>query len=352
MRSIHKLLALLLAMSLCLSLLTGCKKAAQKPESAPAASSAAAVETPEVSAEENTSAEASKEVVAKEVSAAASVSVEEPAAESTESKVPSSAPYDYTVKMDVTGVNFDKLGELDNSSMDYGFAKDDRDDLNRPNGIYYYDKFYQEHGGVTHIDTEEKLVYLTMDEGYEAGHTPDILKTLKEKGVKAVFFITKQFYDEHPELIQQMIDEGHIVGNHSCAHLAGGMPQLGAQAQYEDYKWLNDAVYDSFGYQMKLFRFPEGVSSPQSCELLKMMGYKSVFWSFAYRDYVLDNQMDPADALSQCLDQVHPGAIYLLHAVSATNTEILGDFIDGVREKGYEFGVFPVETAPSLTLPD
>jgi peptidoglycan-N-acetylmuramic acid deacetylase len=145
-----------------------------------------------------------------------------------------------------------------------------------------------------------------------------------------------------------MIDEGHIIGNHTCAHKSGGMPQLGAQAQYEDYKWLNDAVYEKFGYQMKLFRYPEGVGSKQSVQLINQMGYKPVFWSFAYRDFDLDNQMDSADALSQCLDQVHPGAVYLLHAVSATNTEILGDYIDGVREKGYEFGVFPVESAPSL----
>jgi peptidoglycan-N-acetylmuramic acid deacetylase len=79
-----------------------------------------------------------------------------------------------------------------------------------------------------------------------------------------------------------------------------------------------------------------------------MMGYKSVFWSFAYRDYDLDNQMDPSEALFQCVDQVHLGAVYLLHAVSATNTEILGDFIDSVRDEGYEFGVFPVLTAPSV----
>lgn len=353
MRVMRHCLALLLALGLCLSLLSGCgvkKEEAPAPQSADSSVQAEAVAAPEVeSAAESAPVEAEQSTAAlvQETSAAASVS--EQAVEEQPAAPRADYPYDPTVRQDVTGVDFDALSQLDNSSMDYGFAKDDRDSLNRPNGIYYYDRFYQEHGGVTHIDTEEKLVYLTMDEGYEAGHTEKILDTLKEKGVVSVFFVTKQFYDEHPELIQRMIDEGHIIGNHSCAHLSGGMPQIGAQAQYEDYKWLNDAIYDKFGYQMKLFRFPEGVSSPQSCELLKQMGYKSVFWSFAYRDFVLEDQMDPADALSQCLDQIHPGAIYLLHAVSATNTEILGDFIDGAREQGYEFGVFPVETAPSLS---
>ena len=345
MKTAKKLLALLLVMGLCLSLLTACgkKKTAEDAVSSAPAAAEVSMSAEESSAETEVS-ESAELSVAQETVAEASVSAEE----EVEPEVVKDYPYNPSERMDVTGVDFDALSQLSNDSMDYGYAKDDRDSLNRPNGIYYYDKFYKDHGGVTHIDTEEKIVYLTMDEGYEAGHTPDILDTLKEKGVKAVFFITKQFYDEHPELIQRMIDEGHIIGNHSCAHKAGGMPQLGAQAQFEDYKWLNDAVYDTFGYQMRLFRFPEGVSSPQSCELLNMMGYKSVFWSFAYRDYDLDNQMDPSEALFQCVDQVHPGAVYLLHAVSATNTEILGDFIDSVRDEGYEFGVFPVLTAPSV----
>lgn len=357
MKSMRQCLALLLALALCLSLLSGCAGKKNNPAQTAAASSAAAQEgTAEASApaaEEAPAAAseaASSAERAEEGSAEESLAQETAAAASVEAEPQSAAqsPYDSAAQMDVTGVDFDALGQLDNTSMDYGFSKEDRDELNRPNGIYYYDRFYKDHGGVTHIDTTEKLIFLTMDEGYEAGHSNAILDTLKEKGVHVVFFITKQFYDEHPDLIQRMIDEGHIIGNHSCAHLAGGMPQIGAQAQYEDYKWLNDAVYEKFGYQMKLFRFPEGVSSPQSCELLKQMGYKSVFWSFAYRDFVLDDQMDPADALDQCLDQLHPGAIYLLHAVSATNSEILGQFIDGAREAGYEFGVFPVETAPAL----
>ena len=253
------------------------------------------------------------------------------------------ASIDYSERMDVTNVDFDALSELSNDSVDYGFNNSDRDSLNRPNGIYWYDNMYQEYSGLTHIDTEEKLIYLTMDEGYENGYTPQILDTLKEKGVKVVFFITKQFYDENPDLIQRMIDEGHTIGNHTCAHPSGGMPQLGAQEEYEDIKLLNDLVYDTFGYQMRLFRFPEGVASPQSVALLEQMGYTSVFWSFAYHDYDTDDQMDPDEALDRCVSYLHPGAIYLLHAVSSTNTQILSDFIDEARDRGYEFAkVAPV----------
>lgn len=334
MNKMKRLLALVLALSMVCGLLTGCGK--EKQETTEDTSLETGISEDQSQAAADGSDEEASDADASAVSSELSEEeqLDEPVSTST---------YDYTQKMDVTGVDFSALSALDNESIPYGFNNANRDDLGRPDGIYYYDNIYGDYGGLTHIDTEEKTIYLTMDEGYETGCTPDILATLKEKGVTGVFFVTKQFYDEYPEYIQQMIDEGHIVGNHTCAHPAGGMPQLGAEAEYEDIKTLNDLVYDTFGYQMRLFRYPEGVSSKQSIALLDQMGYKSVFWSFAYRDWVLDDQMDPDEALDQCLSSLHPGAIYLLHAESTTNTAILGDFIDGARAQGYEFGVFPVE---------
>lgn len=244
----------------------------------------------------------------------------------------------HSQRRDVTQVDFNAIASLTNADIPYGFNNSDRDALNRPNGVYYYERLYGQYSADYYVDTEEKIIYLTMDEGYENGCTPTILETLKEKGVRATFFVTKQFVDEHPELVRQMIAEGHTIGNHSCSHPSSGLPQLGARGVYEDLKQLNDMVYEQFNYQMDLFRYPEGVASEQSLALISQMGYTSVFWSFAYRDYVVDDQMDPTTALNRCLEYIHPGAIYLLHAVSTTNTEILGDFIDGARALGYEFG--------------
>ncbi len=231
---------------------------------------------------------------------------------------------------------------LSNETIPYGYADADRDENNVPNGVYYYKNLYSKYNADYIQDTSKNLVYLTMDEGYEAGNTPVILQTLKEKGVKAVFFVTKQFVDEHPELVQQMIDEGHIIGNHTCAHPAEGMPSLGYEAEKEDITTLHQMVKDQFGYEMKLFRYPSGLSSEQSLALVQSLGYKSVFWSFAHHDWVLHEQPDEQETLQKCLTSIHPGAIYLLHAVSTTNTHILADFIDGAREKGFEFGVYPV----------
>ena len=215
-------------------------------------------------------------------------------------------------------------------------AYDDRDALNVPNGCYYLNKLYGKYNAKFLEDTSKNVIYLTMDEGYEAGFTPQILQTLREKNVKATFFVTKEFFDSNPEYIQQMIDDGHTVGNHTCNHK--NMPTLSLEEQTNEIMVLHNLVKDTFGYEMKLFRFPEGSTSEQSLGLVESLGYQSVFWSFHYMDYDTDAQKDPAETLQLCMDSIHPGAIYLLHAKSATNTQILGQWIDAVRAAGYEFG--------------
>lgn len=350
MNTIKRVTALLLALSMVMALLTGCGKKEEEVVIGGGASSAAEALSDQ-SAEASTPAEDASEADASAADESAAPEESTPDAsapdESAQEEAPASAagdyPYDYTIRTDMSGINFDALRKMNNTSVVYDWSVPDL--VNYPKNAWpnYYEWGYSDYSGITKFDTEEKVVYLTMDEGYENGCTPTILDTLKEKGVHAVFFITKQFYDSDPELIQRMIDEGHIVGNHTCKHPGDGMPSLGLDAEYEDIKWLNDAVYDTFGYQMKLFRFPTGVGSQQSIALLEAMGYTSVFWSFAHADYSLENQPDPAATLTKCVDALQPGAIYLLHAVSTTNTAILGDFIDQARAAGYEFGEFPVE---------
>lgn len=241
---------------------------------------------------------------------------------------------------------FPNFASLSNKSIPYGNDWEDKDAKGLPNGIYYYENMYGKYSPVYRIKTDAKIIYLTLDEGYEAGYTPKILDVLKEKNVKAVFFITKQFFDSNPELIERMIDEGHILGNHSCAHPEGGFPvyvdKNGVAAFDNDLSKLHKLVQDRFGYNMQLFRFPEGESSEQLLAEADNLGYTSVFWTYAHRDYVLDDQPETSVTLDRCLSHLAPGSVYLLHAVSKSNTEALADFIDGARAKGYDFGTFPV----------
>lgn len=189
--------------------------------------------------------------------------------------------------------------------------------------------------GATFIGPDTKTICLTFDEGYENGYTPQILDTLKEKGVKAVFFVTYDFAKANPKLVQRMIDEGHIVGNHTYRHYT--MDEVDLSVAEEEIRVLHDYVADTFDYEMKYFRFPKGEFSEQTLYLAQMMGYESVFWSFAYADWDTEDPPDEQEALRLLTESTHGGAIYLLHAVSATNANILGAAIDNIRAQGYTF---------------
>ena len=182
---------------------------------------------------------------------------------------------------------------------------------------------------------DEKKICLTFDEGYENGYTPQILDTLKEKGVKAVFFVTYDFASQNPDLVKRMIDEGHIVGNHSYRHYT--MDEVSDDVAREEVSYLHKYVKDKFGYTMSYFRFPKGEFSERSLQIVKDLGYKSVFWSFAYADWDPDNQTEENQAFTHICESTHPGAILLLHAVSKTNANILGKVIDDVKKQGYTF---------------
>lgn len=182
---------------------------------------------------------------------------------------------------------------------------------------------------------DDKKICLTFDEGYENGYTPQILDTLKEKKVKAIFFVTYDFASQNPDLVKRMIAEGHIVGNHSYRHYS--MDEVSDDVAKEEVTYLHKYIKDKFNYTMSYFRFPKGEFSERSLQIVKDLGYKSVFWSFAYADWDPDNQTEENQAFTHICESTHPGAILLLHAVSKTNADILGKVIDDITKQGYTF---------------
>ncbi len=232
------------------------------------------------------------------------------------------------------------LNGLDTACLDWGQGGD-LDEYNRPAGcMQYQEKYGMYNAYFIKDEPEKKVIYLTMDEGYEYGCSSRIMDTLKEKNVHVVFFVTKPYAEQNPDLVRRMIDEGHEVGNHSVTHPAAGLPSQDIETQTNEINENHRYIKEQFGYDMHLFRYPAGKFSQQSLALINNLNYKSVFWSFAYLDYDVENQPDPAESLQKAVSKLHPGAIYLLHAESETNTQILGDFIDQVRAQGYEFKVF------------
>ncbi len=192
-----------------------------------------------------------------------------------------------------------------------------------------YNAFYMD-------NSRPKKLYLTFDEGYENGYTSSILDTLKEKQVTAAFFITGPYAKNEEELVRRMIDEGHIVGNHTVNH--PNLPKLdSAQAMIKELTQMNDMVKTMYDYDMKYMRPPEGEYSKRVLAVSRDLGFRTVFWSFAYKDWEADSQKGKDYAFSQVTEYLHDGAVLLLHAVSADNAQALGDIIDYARQQGYEF---------------
>ena len=219
------------------------------------------------------------------------------------------------------------------------------DALGRPRDAVTAQEKYGELGGLfvdlsrTDASAAEepakKQIYLTFDEGYENGYTAQILDTLKEKNVKAVFFITGDYAKREGELVRRMIDEGQVVGNHTWRHYS--MPEKSLDTCREEISLLENYVKENFSYDMHLLRPPKGEFSEQTLELAAQAGYTTCLWSFAYKDWDANSPGDRQQSLNLLCGRLHNGAVYLLHAVSPTNAAILGEFIDSAKAKGYEF---------------
>ena len=184
------------------------------------------------------------------------------------------------------------------------------------------------------LSADSTQILLTFDQGYENGYTAGILDTLREKHAHALFFLTGDYAKREPELVERMIAEGHMLGNHGMTHAA--LPSLSDDEITEEIMSLHQYMLDRYGYEMQYFRPPCGEYDERSLAKVQELGYRTVFWSAAHVDWKTDDQPEPQAALEKLSGMAHGGAIYLLHSVSSTNAAILGDLIDDLRAQGYQ----------------
>ncbi|MBE6749235.1 MAG: polysaccharide deacetylase [Ruminococcaceae bacterium] len=239
------------------------------------------------------------------------------------------------VKLPIVDVdNLKKLSEK-SESHSYGVSK---------NGVPHeisvnYQKIYDKYNALCLDTSGEKVIYLTFDCGYENGCTAQILDVLKEKGVPAAFFVTLPYLQSAPEVAARMINEGHIVGNHSDTH--PNFSTISRTQMAKEIETVDNYLRVHFGYSSPYFRFPQGAYSESALDLVNNAGYTSVFWSSAYADWDTNNQKGKPYAYETVTARLHPGCVLLLHAVSQDNADALGDIIDYAREQGYEFRQLP-----------
>ncbi len=193
----------------------------------------------------------------------------------------------------------------------------------------------EENNGICLGKDTEKAIYLTFDEGYEAGYTEKILNTLKENEVKATFFITSHYLNTTSNLVERMINEGHTVGNHTVNHKS--MPSISNEEIEKEIMKLHQAVMEKFNYEMKYMRPPKGEFNERTLKKTSELGYKTVMWSFAYFDWDEKKQPSLEESKKMITNNFHCGEIMLLHPNSKTNSEVLDTIIKEAKEQGYEF---------------
>lgn len=187
------------------------------------------------------------------------------------------------------------------------------------------------------VPTQEKFVYLTFDEGYENGYTPAILDVLKKHNIRAAFFCTGSFVRDNPELIKRFAEEGHIIGNHTLTHPS--MMKVGTWEEFSRQLFtVEERVQAITGKEMpRYYRPPAGAYSEAQLRMADALGFSTVFWSVAYKDWDVNAQPTHERAMNYLTTRIHPGAIILLHAVSRTNAEIMDRLLTTWEQMGYSF---------------
>ena len=186
-------------------------------------------------------------------------------------------------------------------------------------------------------DTAKKVIYLTFDAGYENGCTAKILDVLKQHQVPAAFFLVGNYIEKNADLVRQMVEDGHIVGNHTMHHY--DMSKLSDKDAFSKELTDLEALFrDVTGREMpKYYRPPQGIYSEENLKMASELGYQTVFWSLAYVDWNNDAQPTAEEAFGKLIPRVHNGAVVLLHSTSATNAEILDELLTRWEQLGYSF---------------
>jgi peptidoglycan-N-acetylmuramic acid deacetylase len=225
-----------------------------------------------------------------------------------------------------------QANELNNEILAWGFRRGENHSqpVLDSKSLQVINKF----NGIAMGNDKDKYVYITFDCGYEAGYTESIINTLAENDVTAAFFITGHYLNTAEDLVRKMVENGNIVGNHTVNHKC--LPNLTDDEIKNEIMKLHNAVYEKIGYEMTYFRPPKGEFSERTTSLINNLGYTSVLWSSAYDDWDTEKQGREEYGKKKILDNLHNGAVILLHATSKDNSVILDDLIKEIKAQGYE----------------
>lgn len=238
------------------------------------------------------------------------------------------------VKLDRGGSPPKDTSSLSNKSYSWYFIRNSKHQ--QPGFDKTYKALLDKYDGITIGNKNTKKIFLTFDNGYENGYTLKILDILKRQNIRVAFFVQGTYIDANPDIVKRMAKEGHLVLNHTNNHPE--MPSISQSKLDQEINIVAQKYKKLTGQNMQKFlRPPSGVFSERTLADTKKLGYRTVFWSMAYRDWVVDDQPGKAASYKHVVDNVHSGAVILLHAVSKSNTEALEDIIKELKRQGYSF---------------
>jgi peptidoglycan/xylan/chitin deacetylase (PgdA/CDA1 family) len=177
------------------------------------------------------------------------------------------------------------------------------------------------------IETTEKKLYLTFDDGPDPDSTNQLLGILKKHDIKACFFCTGMSAEKNPVLITQIRNDGHFIGNHGYNHFDGW--------RTDSLKYIKDVTRASYFTSDKVFRPPFGRLSIKQYKKLRVL-YKLIFWDLMAYDFDITFGSDKS--LGILKDKMRPGSIIVLHdSVSSCTNKILEEFLTFAVDSGYQF---------------
>jgi peptidoglycan/xylan/chitin deacetylase (PgdA/CDA1 family) len=227
-------------------------------------------------------------------------------------------------KGSVKPVSTENGGEIDLGKLREGAFQEINPDFSFParKARYFY-----------HGSSQGNRICLSFDDGPHPQYTPQILSILKEKKVKATFFLTGENAKYYPHVVKAIVEAGCEVGNHSYTH-----PQLNKlepEKIREELEKTQAEIKKACGISPLVIRFPYGVASSDIARIAYEMRLDPFFWSIDTNDY--KNETTVEDIVKTVMKDIKGGSIILMHDKSQKVVEAVKEIIDPIREKGYEF---------------
>jgi peptidoglycan-N-acetylglucosamine deacetylase len=180
--------------------------------------------------------------------------------------------------------------------------------------------------------TDRKEIAISFDDGPAINYTPEILQLLKQENIKAAFFCIGNRIAGNENILKQIKEEGHVIGNHSYSHHFW-FDMYSSKKMQNDLKMMDDEMEKVTGMRPKLFRPPYGVTNPNLKKAIMKGGYTPVGWNVRSLDTVIKDEKKLLDKINASLK---PGAVFLFHDTQKITLKVLSSFIKEVKNKGYD----------------